>query len=111
MADIHIERAHALGLARASELALAWTDGLAEKLGVACTPVEGDDVLRIDFARSGVTGALTVLPDSFVFDARLGLLLGAFRGKIEAEVAASLDALADGQAPRTTVLRNDGPTA
>ncbi len=107
MADIHIERAHALGFAKASELARSWSDGLADKLGVECTPVETDGVLRIDFVRSGVKGALTVEPEAFVFDARLGLLLGAFRTKIEAEVKASLDALASGHAPRTAVVRGD----
>ena len=108
MSDIHIVRPHKLGLARASELALAWTEVLAGKLGVECTPVPGDDSLRIDFARSGVKGALSVDAEAFVFDARLGLLLGGFRTQIETEVVASLDALALGRAPRTAVVRGAG---
>ncbi len=105
MPDIHIERSHDLGLAKASELAITWSERLAEKLGVECTTVRGDDDLRIDFMRSGVRGSLTVSADAFVFDAQLGMLLGAFRSKIEAEVEASLDQLASGRAPRTAVVR------
>ncbi len=111
MSDIHIERPHGLGLARASELAIAWSERLAEKLGVECTPVARDDDLQIAFARSGVQGALTVEPAAFVFDAKLGLLLGGFRSKIEAEVEASLDQLAAGQAPRTAVGRGNDRAA
>lgn len=93
MADIRIERAHALGLLAARKVAFKWAEQAGEKFDMTCTYEEGitGDLLR--FRRSGVNGTLTVTEDNFELSAKLGLLLGAFKKKIEGEIARNLDAL------------------
>jgi putative polyhydroxyalkanoate system protein len=93
MADIHIEREHALGLAEARKLALQWVAQAEEKFDMACSHEEGLNCDQVSFTRSGVKGTLKVSPDRFELDAHLGFLLGAFKDRIEAEVAKNLDAL------------------
>lgn len=93
MADIHLERAHHLGLARARELAREWAQEAERSFEMVCTLVEGAEGDTVEFARSGVKGVLRVDAGSFTLDARLGLLLGAFSRKIEAEIEKNLDRL------------------
>lgn len=93
MADIHIHRAHRLGLAKARKTAWQWAEAAEEKFGMECTVIEGDDSDVVEFKRAGVDGRLRVAADSFDLTARLGLLVGAFRGRIEAEIEDNLDAL------------------
>jgi putative polyhydroxyalkanoate system protein len=93
MADIHIHRSHSLGLAKARKTAWKWAEHVEEKFGMECTVVEGDDSDVVEFKRAGVDGTLTVSGDAFELDAKLGFLLGAFRGKIESEIEGYLDAL------------------
>ncbi len=93
MPDIHIRRDHALGLARAREVALRWAEDAERRLDMDCTIVEGDTSDVVEFTRSGVKGTLLVEADRFVLDATLGFLLGAFRGTIESEIEKNLDAL------------------
>ena len=60
--------------------------------GYAVATVEtGEDGDRVRFERTGVTGTLRVTPQRFELDATLGLLLGAFKGRIEAEITRQLD--------------------
>jgi putative polyhydroxyalkanoate system protein len=93
MADIHIHRAHALGLTRARKIAWSWAEQVEAEFGMACTVVEGEAGDTVEFTRSGVSGTLTVAPDHFELQAKLGFLLGAFSKTIEAEITKNLDAL------------------
>ena len=93
MADIHIHRAHALGFAKARKTAFRWAEQAEEKFGMECTVIEGDDKDVVEFTRSGVDGQLVVTADAFDLTARLGLLVGVFRQRIESEIEENLDAL------------------
>lgn len=93
MADIHIHRAHQLGLPKARKLAFTWAEQVEEKFDMECTVVEGDEVDTVEFKRSGVDGRLVVAADHFDLQAKLGFLLGAFSKKIESEIMDNLDAL------------------
>lgn len=93
MADIRITRGHALGLPQARKLALRWAEVAEQKLAMECVYEEGQaaDVLR--FRRSGARGELKVGRDAFQLHARLGLLLGVFKARIETEIVDNLDEL------------------
>ncbi|MCV2359564.1 MULTISPECIES: polyhydroxyalkanoic acid system family protein [Roseateles] len=93
MADIHIHRDHALGLARAREIAWAWAEQVEAKFDMACTVLEGETSDTVEFSRSGVKGQLIVAAKHFELSAKLGFLLGAFRGTIEGEIQKELDTL------------------
>lgn len=93
MPDIHIEREHALGLAKARELAFKWAEQAERKLDMECVYEEGKAADLVTFTRSGVNGELHVTADRFALDARLGFLLGAFKTRIEAEIMKNLDLL------------------
>ena len=93
MADIHIHRAHTLGLAKARKMAWQWAEAVEEKFAMECTVIEGEDRDVVEFTRAGVSGQLVVAADAFDLSARLGLLLGGFRARIEAEIESHLDAL------------------
>lgn len=93
MAEIRIERDHALGLAHARKLAWRWAEEAESKLEMECTYEEGKthDVVR--FHRAGATGELNVYKDKFLLHAKLGMLLGVFKTKIESEIVRNLDEL------------------
>ena len=93
MADIHLHRKHALGLAKARKTAWQWAEAVEEKFGMECTVIEGVTSDTVEFRRAGVEGCLIVTADAFQLDAKLGFLLGAFRHRIEAEIEENLDAL------------------
>jgi putative polyhydroxyalkanoate system protein len=93
MPDIRIEREHTLGLPRAREIAFRWAEEAERKLHMACVYEEGKTADLVTFTRSGVNGELRVTHDRFELQARLGFLLGAFKDRIEAEIAKNLDAL------------------
>ncbi|HSC62910.1 MAG TPA: polyhydroxyalkanoic acid system family protein [Caldimonas sp.] len=93
MADIHIHREHHLGLTKARKVAWQWAEAAEEKFGMECTVIEGKASDIVEFTRSGVEGRLVVDADSFELTARLGLLLGAFRSRIEAEIEENVDAV------------------
>ena len=91
MADLHLHRDHTLGLARARKVALKWAEDVEAKLDMECTIIEGDDEDVLEFRRSGVDGRMIVAATHFDLEARLGFLLKAFLGQIEAEVSKQLD--------------------
>jgi putative polyhydroxyalkanoate system protein len=93
VAEIRIVREHTLGLAQARRLAFRWGQVAQQKLEMEITYDEGDthDVLK--FKRPGAHGELEVSGDRFGLHARLGLLLGVFRSKIESEIVKNLDEL------------------
>jgi putative polyhydroxyalkanoate system protein len=93
MADIHIHRAHSLGLAQARKIAWKWAEEVEKNFDMECTINEGDSTDTVEFTRAGVTGTLLVAADHFDLNAKLGFLLGAFSGKIKAEIEENLDTL------------------
>lgn len=80
-------------MAEARKIARDWVCSAQDKLDMACTYHQGESVDRIAFSRSGVSGELTVGPDRFELEAKLGFLLGAFKERIEQEVSNNLDEL------------------
>lgn len=93
MAEIRIHRDHALGLAKAREIAWKWAEQVEEKFDMECTVLEGETSDTVEFTRSGVSGELIVAPDHFELVAQLGFLLGAFKKTIEGEIEKELDSL------------------
>lgn len=93
MSDIHIHRDHALGLAQARKIAFQWAEQVEQEFDMACEYEEGHEADEVRFTRSGVKGTLAVGKNHFELHARLGLLLGAFKGTIEAEIVRRLDEL------------------
>ena len=93
MANLHILREHALGLPAARKIAIAWAEQVKTEFGMECSYAQGKAADEVSFTRSGVNGTLHVTPDRFELDAKLGFLLGAFKGKIEAEIVKNLDDL------------------
>lgn len=93
MAEIQIQRAHALGLPHARKIAFKWAEQVEEKFDMTCTYEEGETEDLVSFSRSGVNGTLTVTREHFELSARLGFVLGAFKEKIEGEIVKNLDAL------------------
>lgn len=93
MADIHIHRAHGLGLAAARKVAYRWAEQAEQGLQMNCTYEEGDSRDEVCFSRAGASGTLEVTRDKFELNAKLGFLLGAFKGRIESEIVRNLDAL------------------
>ncbi|TXH89956.1 MAG: polyhydroxyalkanoic acid synthase [Rhodoferax sp.] len=93
MADLHIHREHGLGLAGARKVALEWAEHVEQEFDMECTIEEGDAADTVHFKRSGVNGTLEVSDDAFELRAKLGFLLGAFKGRIEAEIVKNLDTL------------------
>ena len=93
MADLHIVRNHTLGLAKARKIAFDWAEQVERDFSMECTYEEGRSADLVRFTRSGVEGELHVTKDHFELDARLGFLLGAFKGRIEAEIVKLLDTM------------------
>ncbi len=93
MADIHLEREHALGLHEARKIACKWAEQVEAEFGMECSYEEGHAGDLVSFSRSGVHGTLAVTNSHFEIDARLGFLASAFKDRIEAEIVKHLDAL------------------
>ena len=106
MADVHVLRKHALGLAEARKIAFQWAEQVEKDFGMACTYDEGSTQDAVAFTRSGVSGSLQLTHDTFELNAKLGFLLGAFKDRIEGEIVKNLDALlAGGPAPKKPALK------
>jgi putative polyhydroxyalkanoate system protein len=99
VSDIHITRSHSLGLAEARKLAFKWAEAAEERLDMECTYEEGKTSDRVTFTRTGANGELKVTAHQFVLEARLGLLLGVFRDRIENEIVRNLDELLAHESP------------
>ena len=111
MADIHIERTHALGLSQARKVAFQWAEQAEQEFGMDCTYEQGQDSDLLSFSRSGVDGTLAITPDGFVLDAKLGFLLGAFKDKIEGKIVKHLDALIAEEPEQQELIAADKPAA
>jgi putative polyhydroxyalkanoate system protein len=99
LADIHIVREHGLSLPHARKLAFRWAEVAEHKLDMECTYEEGKASDVVSFKRPGASGELKVTKDRFELVARLGLLLGVFRSKIESEIVRNLDELLEHEDP------------
>jgi putative polyhydroxyalkanoate system protein len=93
MAEIYLERKHDLGMPEARKIAFIWAEQVEIQYDMQCTYEEGKTKDNVGFKRSGVDGTLLVTKDSFVLQAKLGFLLGAFKEKIEGEITKNLDVL------------------
>lgn len=103
MADIKIQRSHALGMDKARALAQDWMGDAARQLGLTCNMVQGDVEDTISFERMGVTGQMKVRADAFELDTKLGMMMSAFKPLIEAEIdrnLANILAKAEGGTPK-----------
>ena len=109
MSEIHIHRTHSLGFAQARKVAFAWAEQAEQEFGMDCTYEEGKSHDMVRFSRSGVTGTLDVSKDHFELQAKLGFLLGAFKGKIEEEIVKNLDALLAKPAPKPAAKKAASP--
>lgn len=93
MADLHIVREHTLGLHEARKIAFKWAEHAEQEFGMSCVYEEGALHDEVSFTRSGVHGKLAVTKDKFELEAKLGFLVGAFKGVIEGEIVKNLDDL------------------
>lgn len=93
MADLHLLRAHTLGLRAARKIAFKWAEQAEQEFGMDCTYEEGKLLDEVAFTRSGVQGSLLVSKNRFELNAKLGFLLGPFKERIEAEIIKNLDTL------------------
>jgi putative polyhydroxyalkanoate system protein len=87
MSKIHLQRAHALGADGARNAVQRVADEMNQKYGLECA-WEGD---LLSFSRSGVAGTLEVRENEIVLDAELGVLLSAFRPRIEEQLQKNFD--------------------
>lgn len=93
MSVIHIHRHHHLGLEEARKVAFLWAEQAEEQFDMECAYEEGDTLDTVYFSRAGVKGTLQVQRDQFELRAELGFLVGAFKSRIEQEIAEQLDTL------------------
>jgi putative polyhydroxyalkanoate system protein len=111
MPNIHLHRAHTLGLAKARKLAWKWAEDVEKDFDMECTVEEGDDSDTVSFTRPGVNGTLEVSGTHFELDAKLGMLLGAFAKTIESKIAENLDALLAGDGTSKAAKKATAPAA
>ena len=93
MPELHIARAHTLGLAAARQAAQRWVQEAEGEWGMQCRRERGRTQDEIHFERTGVSGCLRVSAQRFELDVRLGFLLGPLAGQIERQIRQSLDDL------------------
>ncbi|VXB31161.1 Polyhydroxyalkanoic acid synthase [Luteimonas sp. 9C] len=82
MAGIDITHPHSLPPAKARTAVEAVAKKLSERFDMQYS-WDGD---TLNFSRSGVDGAIALLPQSLHVTAKLGFLLSAMQGPIEAEI-------------------------
>ena len=93
MPELKIEREHTLGLAGARASVRPRREQAEKEWGMTCECEPGETEDRMRFDRSGVSGELRVSDTRFDLQLKLGFLLGAYSGKIEAKIRANLDEL------------------
>ena len=93
MPELHIQREHQLGLKAARLAAQRWAQEAEREWGMQCRTEPGRTQDQIHFERSGVSGCLTVSGQRFDLQLKLGFMLGALAGRIEAQIRQSLDDL------------------
>jgi putative polyhydroxyalkanoate system protein len=105
MADIKVVRKHRLAVAQAKKIAQKTADDLASEYDLT-SEWKGD---TLHFSRGGVDGSMAVSPTEIRLDVKLGLLLRAFKTKIEQHIEHRLDELLI--AANTPAARNAGKSA
>lgn len=98
MPDIHIERNHTLGIARARVVARKWIQQAEQEFGLECVYTQGESCDTATFTRAGIDGTVEVTDTTFKLEATLGFLFSSFSEMIEAKITRNLDAMLD--APR-----------
>ena len=93
MPELHICRAHRLGLPAARVAAQRWAAEAEQTWGMHCHAEPGGSEDKIHFERSGVSGCLKVNAQQFDLQVSLGFLLGPLAGRIEQHIRQSLDEL------------------
>ncbi len=97
MPELNIERAHTLGLAGARAVAERWREQAEQEWGMTCEQESVDNAVgpqdQMRFARSGISGLLTVTENRFDLQLKLGFLLGAYSERIAQKINANLDEL------------------
>ena len=103
MPDIKFVRRHALSVAQARKIAQKAADDLAEEYELE-SEWEGD---TLNFARSGVNGAMDVTSSEIKLEVNLGFLLKPFKNKFEQHISHRLDELllAAGSGEKSTSAR------
>jgi len=89
MADIDIRRVHNLGMKSAREAADKMAEDLGRKFGLS----GGWTGSTHHFDRPGVTGSLQLTDKDLHLTVKLGFLLKAMRGPLEAAIVRELDSL------------------
>lgn len=87
MSEIHMKRAHAIGLSKARTAAGKVARDLEEAFGMK-SEWQGN---TLHFSRSGVHGTLSVTGKEVALDAKLGLLLTAIKPKLVAYIEKDFD--------------------
>lgn len=100
MADIDIKRAHNLGMKAAREAADRMAEDLGRKFGLS----GGWTGSTHHFDRPGVTGSLHLTDKDLHLTVKLGFLLKAMRGPLEAAIVRELDSLFAGRERAATHL-------
>ena len=89
MADIKVVRKHRLPVTQAKKIAQKTADDLAAEYDLA-SEWDGD---TLKFSRSGVHGSMEVTGNEIRLNAKLGMILSAFKAKIEQHIEHRLDEL------------------
>ena len=89
MAEIQIQRAHAMPVKKARDAANNFAKRLDDKFELE-HEWNGD---TLHFSRSGVSGTLTLTKNAVTIGVKLGFLLSAFAGKMEGHINDNLDQL------------------
>ena len=100
MPDVHIEREHALGMARGRQVVAQWSERVQQAHGVQCNLTRGraEDLTR--FHRAGLDGILRLRARHVDLHIKLGFLMGLFSTRIGDAVSRELDALLGAAAAR-----------
>lgn len=101
MADIILNRTHALGLKGARAAASKMVDKLTQQFGLS-----GDwQGNTLTFERPGLSGKLVVTEHDMNLEVTLGFMLKAMKGPIERAVHEQLDAVLDDSNPAQPVAK------
>ena len=87
MSNIDIRHAHSLPPEQARQAVQDVADKLADRFGM----IYGWSGDTLNFSRSGVDGHINLAPSELQVTAKLGFLLSAMKGPIEAEIRRVLD--------------------
>jgi putative polyhydroxyalkanoate system protein len=86
VSDIYLVQAHLLNPKKARAAAEKVALEMAQQFGMT-SDWQGD---TLKFQRSGVSGTLTLLPNEAQLDITLGVLLRAFKAKIEQRISGNM---------------------